>query len=88
MKGVPKLPPGVELSPLSARVFAVLERYTVFPWPVLAAQCKRQGLDPTCLTAADLTAVTIDLATGVGRFTSPEIAQAVERELESLVRSR
>ena len=45
----PGLPAHVRLTPLAEQVFAVLERYTAFPWPVLSTQCKRANVDPAAL---------------------------------------
>jgi hypothetical protein len=77
---------GVELGSLSERVFDVLSRYTVFPWPVMMAQAKRMQLDPAALTPSDLERLLPRLVEGVERFTSPEKAEAVRLELEALVR--
>ena len=76
-----KIPAGVSLSPLATEVFKVLERYTAFPWPILAAQCKRAGTTPIALTEDSLLSLIPLLAAGVGRFTSPEKEAAVQREL-------
>ena len=76
-----KIPAGVSLSPLAHEVFKVLERYTAFPWPILAAQCKRAGTTPTALTENSLLTLIPLLAAGVGRFTSPEKEAAVQRDL-------
>lgn len=78
-------PSGVRLGPLSERVFDVLSRYTVFPWPVMMAQSKRLQIDAASLTAGDLDRLVPRLVEGVERFTSPEKAAAVREELEQLV---
>lgn len=83
-----KLPTGVTLGPLSAAVFDVLSNYTAFPWPVLSAQCKRSGANPSALTMVELRKVLPDLAASVGRFTSPEKEQAVRKALELLTLRR
>jgi hypothetical protein len=81
---VAKKPSG--LSPLAAHMFDVLARYTVFPWPVLLTQCQRLRIDPGKLNASAATKELVDnLATGVGRFTSPDKARKVQAELESLI---
>lgn len=82
-----KPPSGVELGELSARVFAILAKYTAFPWPVLKAQTHRKGIPPEDLSAADLADLVDLLARGVERFTSPEAGSLVRAELEDLVRS-
>lgn len=79
-------PPGVSLVPLSREVFQVLARHTAFPWPVLSTQCKRQGVDPGALTAADLRGLIPHLASGVARFTSPDRGEQVRVELLALLR--
>ena len=86
MEVVSKLPPGIVLGFLSAKVFAVLEKHTAFPWPVLTVQCQRLGMDPTNVSPVQLGALIPHLATGVERFTSPENAQAVRDELNQLLR--
>jgi hypothetical protein len=86
MDDLKNLPPGIVLGGLSASVFAILERHTAFPWPVLVAQCKRLGLDPIDISKADLERLVPHLATGVERFTSPQNGAAVRRELDALVR--
>ncbi len=78
-------PPGVELGPVSAEVFEILARYTVFPWPVLKSQAVRQKLDPEKLRLEDLPRVIDSLARGVERFTSPSVGVAVRRDLEALL---
>jgi hypothetical protein len=81
-----KLPPGIELGFLSAEIFAVLEKYTAFPWPVLTVQCQRVGADPTNIDATQLGLLIPLLALGVERFTSPETGHAVEQDLGALLR--
>jgi hypothetical protein len=86
----PKLsrrPDGVTFNVLSGRVFTVLNRYTVFPWPVMMAQCKRVGADPASLTTDDLKRALPHLVAGVSRFTDPQKAAAAERELVTLTRA-
>ena len=80
-----KLPSGIVLSPVARQVFAVLERHTAFPWPILAAQCKRASLAPELLLTSGLPTLIPLLAAGVGRFTSPEKEAAVKRELSALL---
>lgn len=80
-----KLPAGVTLNPLARAVFDVLAGHTAFPWPVLSAQCKRQGCVAEALTMAELRGLIPALSTSVGRFTSPEKEQAVRRALSNLV---
>jgi len=75
------------LSEFSAKVYEVLSRYTAFPWPVMAAQCRRLKLDPANLSAASLQQAAGLLSEGVARFTSPEKGQAVAEELRALMRS-
>lgn len=87
MDDLSKLPPGVTLGPLSSRVFEVLEAHTAFPWPVLAAQCKRHGFDPADISAQELTTLIPRLAAGVERFTSPAHGAEVARALERLARA-
>lgn len=85
MTSLAKLPEGVVLMPLSAKVFDVLARETAFPWAVMLAQCKRCGCDPTALTPSDLKTVLPLLSQGVARFTSPEKGERVRAELDHLV---
>ncbi len=84
MSTLGKLPDGVVLTPLSARVFQVLAQKTAFPWPVMLAQCKRCNVDPAALTPNDLRLVLPYLADGVARFTSPDKGDHVRVELEKL----
>jgi len=79
-------PEGVKLSEVAQRVFEVLRKYTGFPWPVLAAQCKRIGVSPETLSKLALPMLIPHLAAGVGRFTSPEKESAVRLELSALMR--
>ena len=72
------------MSPVAREVFKVLERYTAFPWPILAAQCKRVGTAPDQLEPVSLPALIPLLAAGVGRFTSPAKESAVKKELLAL----
>lgn len=82
-----RLPPGIALNPLSQRVVDLLERNTVFPWPVLMAQCKRFNVDPAALTPATLAPVVDAIADGVARFTSPAKGDEVRRALHTLCRT-
>jgi hypothetical protein len=81
-----QLPAGVVLNALSSEVFEVLSRYTVFPWPVMAAQCKRVHVDARNLSKDDLVKALPYLAIGVGRFTDPMKAAATEHELHALLK--
>lgn len=81
-----ELPAGVQLNPLGILVFRVLQSYTVFPWPVLSTQCKRLGIEPSTMTAAQLTALVPALAAGVARFTTPLNEPLVRQDLEALLR--
>ena len=82
-----KAPEGIKLSDVAQKVFDILRKYTGFPWPVLAAQCKRVGAEPETLGKASLPTLVPYLAGGVGRFTSPEKEAAVRKELEQLLRA-
>jgi hypothetical protein len=82
---IKQLPPGIQLSPVAHSVFEILLRYTAFPWPVLAAQCKRAGCVPEKLTLVDLRGLIPALSNSVGRFTSPEKEQAARSELTALL---
>jgi hypothetical protein len=82
--GFRKLPEGLELVPFSRRVFETLARHTSFPWPIMQAQSKRVGADPAQLSPTDLAKLAPLLAEAVGRFTSPEARDDVQRELERL----
>ena len=81
-------PEGAKLSEVALQVFEILRKYTGFPWPVLAAQCKRVGVTPETLTVAALPTLIPFLAAGVGRFTSPEKEPAVRKELTMMLRDR
>lgn len=81
-------PEGTALSEVAHQVFDILRKYTGFPWPVLAAQCKRVGVTPDALTRAALPTLIPYLAAGVGRFTSPEKEAAVRKELSLLLRDK
>ena len=83
-----KPPEGAKLSEVALRVFEILRKYTGFPWPVLAAQCKRVGVTPETLTVAALPTLIPYLAAGVGRCTSPEKEVAVRKELILLLHER
>jgi hypothetical protein len=80
-----RLPDGVSLGPLSERVFEVLSRYTVFPWPVMVAQARRLDVSASDLRPAELQRLLPNLAAGVERFTSPEKGEAVRRDLLHLL---
>ena len=49
MIAVDRTPPRA-LGPLATAVYGVLEKHTSFPWPVLKAQCRRNGIDPQHLS--------------------------------------
>jgi hypothetical protein len=86
LKTVQSPPSDVKLARLSQRVFDVLAEYTSFPWPVMQAQCRRVGVDPTNLSPEDLSAVTDYMAKAVERFTSPETGQKTREALRQLLR--
>lgn len=80
------LPEGVELGTLSRRVFDVLAQHTSFPWPIMQAQCRREGVDPTAITPEGLARVVDHLANAVARFTTPQNAVRVGEALRPLAR--
>lgn len=75
------------LGPLATSVYGVLEKHTSFPWPVLKAQCRRNGIDPHHLSPATLGALIQDLALAVGRFNSMSAGLSVRRDLVALLRA-
>jgi hypothetical protein len=79
------LPKG--LSPFSEQVFGVVAKYTVFAWPVLAAQCRRSNVDPMHLDKEALGRVIGLLAEGVTAFTTPAKARRLEEDLALLLHS-
>ena len=80
-----KPPAGVDLGPVSARIFEVLAEHTAFPWPVMKTQAQRLGLDPANLTMTDLRALLDLLAVSVERFTSPRTGAKTREDLERLL---
>ena len=78
-------PKGVELGPLSLRVFETLCMYTAFPWPLLETQAKRAGCDPANLGHPGLERLIEPLARGVARFNSPEAGREAQLALERLL---
>lgn len=83
--GLRQRPADVTLNALSEQVFDVLSRFTVFPWPVMVAQCKRVSVDPENLTKAGLAKSLPFLVTGVGRFTDEDKAASAEQALTRLL---
>lgn len=65
----------------AARVLDVLERHTMFPWPLLKTQAERAGLDPSALAADQLRLILDDIEKALARFTSPEKAAVARQEL-------
>jgi hypothetical protein len=82
-----KPPAGVDLGPLSLRVFEVLAQHTVFPWPVMKTQAQRFGLDPANLTVDDLRSLLDVLAVSVERFTSPGTGAKTRADLVELLQN-
>lgn len=78
------LPDDVTLGALSRQVFDVLSEHTSFPWPIMQAQCRREGVDPTDLSAEDLALVLPHFGDAVARFTSPSTGQQVRAALQPL----
>lgn len=68
----------------AGRVLDVLERHTMFPWPLLKTQAERAGLDPAALAPADLRVILDDVEKALARFTSPEKAALARVELQAL----
>ena len=81
------LPEGVHLGTLSTRVFEILAEHTSFPWPIMQAQCRREGVDPAAITPEGLGRVVDHLASAVARFTSPQNGVKVADSLRPLARS-
>lgn len=81
---VGRLPPGIELGPLSREVFDILAEHTAFPWPVLLAQALRIGADAPNLLHSDLERLAPRLADGVARFTSPDKGESVRARILAL----
>lgn len=79
------LPDGVRLARLAREVFDVLAQHTSFPWPIMQAQCRREEIDPSTLTPAELAKVIPHFANAVARFTSPETGNKVTVALRGLV---
>lgn len=63
----------------------VLERYTMFPWPLLKTQAERVLLDPVHLDVDALALVLDDLAKSLGRFTSTDKSERARNELNELL---
>jgi len=74
------------LSPFVREVFDIVAKHTVFAWAVIAAQCRRAGVDPMQLNRDTLPMVVAFIAEGVGAFTSPAKAKQVQMELAGLAR--
>lgn len=85
MDALTGLPDGVTLNALSREVYLVLQKYTVFPWPVLSTQCKRLAIDPVNITIDDLGRLITPLAVGVARFTSPAHETTVRNKLTAVL---
>jgi hypothetical protein len=66
-------------------VLDILERYTMFPWPLLKTQTERVLLDPVHLDADALALVLDDLARSLARFTSVDRAEHARNELNELL---
>lgn len=73
-----------DVGAFAGRVLDVLERHTMFPWPLLKTQAERGGIDPASLSAADLPRILDDIERALARFTSPEKAALARQELASL----
>jgi hypothetical protein len=73
-----------QLSPFSSQVLDVLQRSTMFPWPLLKTQADRHGVDAAALDAASLRLILDDLVKGLERFGSPEKAAAARAALIAL----
>ena len=76
------------LSPFSREVFDLIAKYTMFPWPIMTAQCKRGNVDPMLLDRASLAKVLPFIVEGVGSFTSPAKAQQIQADLTRLAHPR
>lgn len=74
------------LSPLSSQVLDVLQRYTMFPWPLLKTQADRHGVDGAILDDANLHLLLDDVTKGLERFGSVEKAAAARTELLALMK--
>ena len=76
-----------DVGAVSAQALDVLERYTMFPWPLLKTQSERRGFDPKQLDVSALAACLDELVAGIARFTSAEKADRARQELASLIDS-
>lgn len=74
-----------QLSPLASQVLDVLQRCTMFPWPLLKTQADRHGIDGAALDTAGLRLILDDLVKGLERFGSPDKAAAARASLQVLL---
>jgi hypothetical protein len=74
-----------QLSPLSSQVLDVLQRCTMFPWPLLKTQADRHGIDGAALDVDGLRLIIDDLVKGLERFGSPQKAAAARTDLLALL---
>ena len=80
---VAKRPDGINA--IGNDALEVLERYTMFPWPMLKTQVERNEADPLNLTVDDLERTIDVLREAIARFSSPEKGQKAAEELRALV---
>lgn len=73
------------LGPVSAAALDVLERYTMFPWPLLKTQAERMLLDPINLDADALALLMNELCDALASITSAEKAAVARKELSELL---
>jgi hypothetical protein len=73
------------LSPLSSRVFEVLEGFVLAPWSILKVECGWHGIDPLSLDEGLLEQVIPRLGRAVARMTDREHGLAAEQALRQLL---
>lgn len=73
-----------DVSEITNATLDVLERYTMFPWPLLKTQAEKLLLDPKQLDADGLSLCVDEIHAALNRFTSAEKADRAATELRDL----
>ena len=73
----------VDMNPLARQIHDLMVRFTLFPVPILVAQCKHIGKTPTTLEASDLARLAPYVGNAVTLFSNPvkgkELTQAIAK---------
>jgi hypothetical protein len=74
----------VQMNELGAMINELLKRYTIFPTPILVAQCKFIGTTPGTVKKEDLAKLAPYIGRAVALFSNPEKGRELEKAVAAM----